>query len=225
MGHQLQVVAHMQLQNLKGNLLSLYLAVALESSKKGLIRAPWDDWQCDIIFNRREFGPFDTPQAVSNPNTLHAIMPLVAQWQLSSRPIGSGRWLVETPDGQSYIGSSLIHAYTLAVIGSTLGQELPDWYEDANLHVSVFLPPFNVEYGTEGPNASSPTVLTFKSNSHERATYCEALAKAKAMTAEALAFNYTCDGHSWVQVQLMDGTVHTLYQGASTLGLPACTPP
>lgn len=62
MGHQLQVVTHMQLQNLKGNLLSLYLAIALEPEKKGLIRAPWDDWQCDIIFNRREFGPFDTPK-------------------------------------------------------------------------------------------------------------------------------------------------------------------
>ncbi|MBM5458619.1 hypothetical protein H8F21_13700 [Pseudomonas sp. P66] len=209
----------MQINTLKGNMLSLHLCIALDLPNTGTLEAPWDAWECDLIREGREFGPFDTPHADQNPYAWLAIMPTVSRLQLSSRPIGIDSWLVETPDGRSYMARRLIHAYALAIIGCTLGDVLPQWYEDPHFNKKVFLPPLNVEYGQSGPDEGVPTASTFQAPALGAITYGEALELAKSMTTNAQAFKYTCDGHSWVQIHLMDGTVHPLYQGDSTIGL------
>lgn len=209
----------MRSNSLKGNLLCLYLALSLE--KKDTLRVPWDYWNGGLICDGREFGPFDTKAADQNPYALAAIMPIVSKWGLSSRPIGNATWLVETPDGRSYMAPHLIHAYALAIFGCVLGEDLPEWFEDTHLSKKVFLPPYNVEHGCTGPSEAVPNLHTFQAPAAGTISYSEALGKAKTMVAEEQAYNYSCDGHSWVQLQLMDGTVHTLYQGESTIGLPS----
>lgn len=143
-------------RSLKGNTLSLYVALALDLPETGPIQLAWDAWECDVIIEGREFGPFDTPEAVNEPYALLAILPTVTRWQFSSRPLGNDKWLVESPDGQGYWGSTLIHAYALAIVGSVFGEEVPDWYEDREFSKNVFLPPFNVPHGERGPDDKSP---------------------------------------------------------------------
>lgn len=223
MGHQSNTVPLMLTRSLKGNMLSFYVALSLDLPEQSPLIAPWDAWECDLLSEGREFGPFDATEGKSSPFALLAIMQTVTRWKLSSRPLGDDKWLVESADGQSYFAGTLLHAYALAIVGGVFGEEVPDWYEDRSFKKNVFLPPYNVPYGELGPGIDAPGAMTFVAPAKGSLTYSEALKLGATMTSSGQAFKYTCDGHSWVQVQLMDGSVKPLYSGESTIGFQPST--
>lgn len=54
----------------------------------------------------------------------------------------------------------------------------------------------------------------------EDPSYSQALAFARLQVDNGIATDYSCDGHSWLYLYLLGGTVQKLYDGPSTIDLP-----
>lgn len=217
----------MQATSLKGNLLTLHVALALNEQQgvNHTIALPWQDWTNNVfrwenpeLLIGGKLGPFDKEGSDDEVANMLAVFPLVSRWALRSEKLPCGRWVVSTPAGESFMADNLVHGYAQALIIGVLGAEVPDWYLDPRDGRYIYLPPYNVDFGEPGVSPDAPTMATFVPPA-ECSTYGLSLQAAKHLLATGQVYRYTCDGHSWVQVHLMDGSAHTLYQGASTIGL------
>lgn len=221
----------MQTTALKGNILTLHVALALNEQQgvRHTIALPWNDWANNVfrwespdLLIGGKLGPFDAQGSDDEISNMLAVFPLVSRWALRSEKLPGGRWVVSTPAGESFMADNLVHGYAIALISGVLGAEVSDWYFDPQEERYIYLPPYNVDFGEPGVNPNAPKMATFVPPA-DCTTYGTALLAAKHLLAKGEVYRYTCDGHSWVQVHLMDGSAHTLYQGASTIGL-SCTP-
>lgn len=213
----------MKTQDLQGNLLSFYAAVALGKDKEadGRFWAPWDYWVGEIYYCGDSFMPFgDDPR--QEMLALSQLYPHAKRLRLSTIPADDDFWQVTLPDQAVFRVKDPMMGYALAIVWSVYGEEVPDEYDCPNTKKCIDLRPFNVPFGEPiappPSNAKTWTTCTFEPGPNT--TYQEALAEAQRMKDAEESEGYLCDGHSWVLTQFFDGTSKYLYDGKSTIGLP-----
>jgi hypothetical protein len=213
----------MKTNDLQGNLLSFYAAVALGMDKEadGRFWAPWDYWEGEIHYRGNSFLPFGG-EPHQEMLALSQLYPHVKRLRLSTTPAENDRWEVTLPGQTVFNVKDPMQGYALAIVWSVYGAEVPDDYDCPNAKELVDLRPYNIPFGEPiappPPNAKTWETCTFEPGPDT--TYQEALTEARRMQDAEESAGYLCDGHSWVLAQFHDGTSKYLYNGESTIGLP-----
>lgn len=134
----------MKTLELKGNLLNMFVALAMGGTEGDDLRVPFDEWDCGIIYKRNNFTP---------EKDVGAIWAEVMRLRISHADAGHGRWLVTMPSSDSSQVppfpqcdcSNPLDGYRLAIVWSAFGPEVPDTIE-SRLYGLVTLSPFNKEF-------------------------------------------------------------------------------
>lgn len=129
---------HMKTLDLQGNLLNLYVALAMggfdESSGSW---APFDYWEGTIRYRDQEFSPL---------TDIATIWPEVLRLRLSTHCDHDGLWSITLPgqspsaigaadqpagEPQAFRVADPIHGYCLAIVWNQFGPEVPDVFESS----------------------------------------------------------------------------------------------
>lgn len=129
---------HMKTLDLQGNLLNLYVALAMggfdESSGSW---APFDYWEGTIRYRDQEFSPL---------TDIATIWPEVLRLRLSTHCDDDGLWSISLPgqspsaigaadqpagESQAFRVADPIHGYCLAIVWNQFGPEVPDVFESS----------------------------------------------------------------------------------------------
>lgn len=73
---------------LRGDLLNLFVALAMGGVEGQDIRAPFDEWDCGIIYKGNIFSP---------EKDVSLVWPTVMKLRISTTDVGDGRWKVTMP--------------------------------------------------------------------------------------------------------------------------------
>ncbi|GLE85453.1 hypothetical protein VNPA120661_57790 [Pseudomonas aeruginosa] len=126
---------------LEGNLLNMFVALALGGVEGENLFVPFDAWDCGIVYGGDTFSPH---------HDVAAIWPEVMRLRISTTDTGDGRWVVAMPTppaGQSlpfppYLCTNPLDGYRYAIVWSVFGSEVPDTYESVHFGL-VNLVPYN----------------------------------------------------------------------------------
>jgi hypothetical protein len=138
----------MKTLELKGNLLSFYVALALKLDSNPDFWVPWDYWEGDISVNRHQFGPFDTPDAHTQNNAFGQLYPTAKTLKLSATPEGE-MYRMQLPSGAAFLAQDLLYGYALAIVHACFGETVPDHYDCPHFKKRIDLTLFNLIYGEE----------------------------------------------------------------------------
>jgi hypothetical protein len=129
---------------LRGDLLNLFVALALGGVEGDDIRAPFDEWGCGVVFKGNIFCP---------EKDVSLVWPTVMKLRISTLDVGDGRWLVTMP-APTEKGSlpfpptyciNPLAAYRHAIVWYAFGATVPDTL-DTRLFGKVNLEAFNLEF-------------------------------------------------------------------------------
>lgn len=130
--------------DLKGDLLNLFVALALGGVEGQDLRAPFDEWGCGIVYKGNLFSP---------EKDISAVWPEVMRLRISTCDVGDGRWLVTLPapvTGQlpqfpPHYCSNPLAGYCYAIVWRAFGPVVPDTL-DTRLFGAVKIEDFNLDY-------------------------------------------------------------------------------
>lgn len=118
----------MKTMDLKGNLLNMFVGLAMGGTEGEDLFAPFDDWNAGILYRGNHFTP---------ETNISAIWSTVIELRISTTDAGDGRWMVSMPapaDSKSvpfppYYCSNPLDGYRLAIAWSFFGPNVPDTFE------------------------------------------------------------------------------------------------
>ncbi|MBS3183561.1 hypothetical protein JIQ88_00490 [Pseudomonas sp. PCH44] len=130
--------------DLKGDLLNLFVALALGGVEGQDVRAPFDEWGCGIVYKGNIFSP---------ERDIGSVWPEVLRLRISSTDAGDGRWLITLPAPSDELAAPLppincanpLIGYCYAIVWSVYGPTVPDTL-DTRLFGMVNLEPFNLDF-------------------------------------------------------------------------------
>lgn len=117
---------------LNGNLLNLYVALALGGKEGVDLRVPFDAWDCGIVYKGNLFEP---EKCISLG--WESIWPAVLRLKIGCVPDLNDLWLATMPDSSDSNAVSFpplfcltpIDGYRIAIVWSVFGPEVPDTFE------------------------------------------------------------------------------------------------
>ncbi|MBB3105251.1 hypothetical protein [Azomonas macrocytogenes] len=130
---------------LQGNLLNLFVALAMGGKEGEDLRVPFDEWDCGVVYE----GDYFNPQ-----RNVADIWSAVIRLRLSTQDAGNGHWIVTLP--QKMLDSEVVafptfccadplKGYCLALVWSVFGSEMPDEIESERFG-QVPLAQYNVDF-------------------------------------------------------------------------------
>lgn len=131
----------MKTLELKGNLLNLFVALAMGGVEGQDLLVPFDAWECGIGFRGNDFHP---------ERDVAAVWPELLMLRIGSVDAGDDRWLVSMPDSAHdqdepfppCICANPLDGIRLAVVWSVYGPEVTDTF-DSELFGTVELAAYN----------------------------------------------------------------------------------
>lgn len=115
----------MKTLDLQGNLLNMFVALAMGGVEGKDLRAPFDEWDCGIIYKGNNFTP---------EKDVGAIWQEAMKLRISHEDAGDNQWLVkmalaEGTDAAPFPPFNCVNpldGYRLAIVWSAFGSEVPD---------------------------------------------------------------------------------------------------
>ncbi|MDR8015366.1 hypothetical protein [Ectopseudomonas guguanensis] len=122
----------MKTTNLKGNLLNMYVALALGGKEGVDLRVPFDEWECGIAYKGCSFEPEKCTSL-----GWESIWPAVLRLKIGCVPDRDDLWLATMPDSAESHSVSFppllcltpIDGYRIAIVWSVFGPEVPDTFK------------------------------------------------------------------------------------------------
>lgn len=117
----------MNTMDLKGNLLNMFVALAMGGTEGEDFCVPFDDWDAGILYRGNCFTP---------ETDISAVWDTVVGLRISTTDTGDGRWLVSMPapaDSNTepfppHYCSNPLEGYLLAIVWSRYGANVPDTF-------------------------------------------------------------------------------------------------
>ncbi|HDS1721742.1 hypothetical protein NPS53_09530 [Pseudomonas putida] len=130
--------------DLKGDLLNLFVALALGGVEGQDVRAPFDEWGCGIVYKGAIFSPV---------TDIGAVWSEVLRLRISTTDAGEGRWLITSPAPIEGNAAPLppinctnpLAGYCYAIVWSAFGSTVPDMLA-TRLFGVVDLEQFNLDF-------------------------------------------------------------------------------
>ncbi len=113
---------------LRGDLLNLFVALALGGVEGQDLRVPFDEWGCGIVYKGSIFSP---------EKDVALVWPTVMGLRISTTDVGDGRWMFTLPAPTDRHSTPLppiyctnpLAAYRHAIVWSVFGPTVPDTLE------------------------------------------------------------------------------------------------
>ena len=129
---------------LRGDLLNLFVALAMGGVEGQDLRVPFDEWGCGIVYKGGIFSP---------EKDVSLVWPTVMKLRISTTDVGDGRWKVSMPDEAApeshpfppIYCTNPLSAYRHAIVWSVFGPKVPDTL-DTKLFGVVNLEGYNLNF-------------------------------------------------------------------------------